>query len=59
MLSPELKLNRAALILVDMQNEFFRPDGPLAKTGLLPVNSTESQKLIANVQTLVKAMRKA
>ena len=59
MLPPELKLHRAALLLVDMQNEFFRPDGPLARAGLLPVNSAESQKLIANVQTMAKAMRKA
>ncbi|MBI4188301.1 MAG: cysteine hydrolase [Chloroflexi bacterium] len=59
MSASKLKLNRAALLLVDVQNEFFRPDGPLAKTGLLPVNSTEKEKLTANVQNLLKAMRKA
>ncbi len=58
LLNPELKPDKAALLLVDMQNEFLRPDGPLVKASLLPVNPAEREEFIANTKSLIKAMRK-
>lgn len=59
LLDTELSPKKAALILVDMQNEFLNPDGPLAKAGLLPVNPADRKEFTANASSLAQAMRKA
>lgn len=50
----KLDLSKAALLVVDMQNDFCHPDGWLAHIG---VNITPLQRVIAPLQTLLPALR--
>lgn len=59
MLASELKLEKSALLVVDMQNGFLKPDSPFARTGLIPAVGRERQEIVSNVQSLVRDMRQA
>ncbi|MEE8113085.1 MAG: isochorismatase family cysteine hydrolase [Nitrososphaerales archaeon] len=59
MLDSELKLERSALVLVDMQKGFLKTDSPFARAGLIPSVDGDREELFSNAQSLFAAMRKA
>ena len=59
MLDAELKLDRSALLLLDIQNGFLKTDSALVRAGLVPEISREREELTANLRSVVNAMRHA
>src|SRR5215475_7503298 len=59
MLDAELRLERSALLLLDIQNGFLKPDSALVRAGLVPEMSREREELTANLRAVLTAMRRA
>jgi nicotinamidase-related amidase len=55
---PGLLLDHSALLLLDMQKEFFAKNGAFVQTGLIqPTPATDHSRLVSNAMTLVEVMR--
>ena len=59
MLDAGLRLERSALLLLDIQNGFLNPDSALVRAGLVPEISREREELSANLRGVLTAMRRA
>jgi nicotinamidase-related amidase len=55
---PGLRLNRSALLILDMQQAFFDETGVLEQSGLIqPVSAKDRNRLVSNGKTLLEIMR--
>lgn len=59
MLDSQLRFDKSALLLLDMQNGFLKPDSPFIRGGLIPSIAAERAELISNIQSALNAMRQA
>ncbi|HEY7063206.1 MAG TPA: isochorismatase family cysteine hydrolase [Chloroflexota bacterium] len=54
-----LRIDRAALLLVDLQRDFLAPDGPLARLGWCGIPAADVPLLVERCQALVGALHDA
>jgi nicotinamidase-related amidase len=55
---PGLSLNHSALLVLDMQKEFFTNNGVFVQAGLIQaVSTTDRNRLVSNAKTLLEVMR--
>ncbi|MBI2303441.1 MAG: cysteine hydrolase [Chloroflexi bacterium] len=59
MIPSELNPNKSALLLLDMQEEFLKPEGALARAGLFSVTPKGREEVITNARKVLEAARRA
>ncbi|MGH7844585.1 MAG: isochorismatase family protein [Candidatus Binatia bacterium] len=59
MIADELTIDRAALLLLDVQKAFLRKDNPFIRAGLIPSISSEVAEFTTNIAAILSAMRQA
>ena len=59
MLDHELNVDRAALLLLDVQKAFLNKDNPFIRSGLIPSISSTLAEFRSNIAAVLKAIRQA